>query len=251
MTAETDQISSRLLELQTIDERIRETRKRVESYGPMIAAVDEPVDRLEKDVKVTTERVRELRLEERRMRLSAEDKRLRVQRLKNREVRTMRQEAAVQAELGLVNRALEREELDVLSLLDQVAKFEDRLEARKLELEEARSSVESEREAIAQQEEETRTELAELEAARERFAAGINSRVLALYNALARSGRRDVVTRMTHDGACGSCYSRIPLQLQNEIRTKAPLVRCEACGVIVTAPLPLDDDAPEESADLS
>ncbi len=248
MTAETDQISSRLLELQNIDERIRETRKRVESYGPAMAAVDEPVRRLEKEVEVATERLRDLHLEERRLRLSAEDKRLRVQRLKNREVRTMRQEVAVQAELGMVNRALDREELDVLNLLDQVARFEERRETQTRELEEARSSVESERLAIAQEEEEARAELAGLEADRASFAAGINSRFLGLYDSLARGGRRDVVTRMTGDGACGSCYSRIPLQLQNEIRTTAPLVRCEACGVIVTAPLAPEDDAPKESA---
>ncbi len=246
-----DQISGRLLELQTIDERIRATRERVESYSPMIAAVEEPVRRLEKEVEVTTERVRDLHLEERRMRLSAEEKRLRVQRLKDREVRTLRQEAAVQAELGLVNRALEREELDVLSLLDQVAKFEDRLETHRLELDEARAAVESERTSIARQEEEARAELAALEESRERFAAEINPPVLAIYNSLARSGRPVVVTRMTENGACGACFSRIPLQLQNEIRTKSPLVRCEACGVIVTVPLSLTDPSPEESAEVS
>jgi predicted nucleic acid-binding Zn-ribbon protein len=38
------------------------------------------------------------------------------------------------------------------------------------------------------------------------------------------------------DGACGNCFSVIPLQLQNEVRRGGAMVRCEACGVILTMP---------------
>jgi len=44
-----------------------------------------------------------------------------------------------------------------------------------------------------------------------------------------------VVATLTEDGACGACYGMVPLQLQNEIRRGSALLRCEACGVILTA----------------
>lgn len=250
MTVDTGLVSSRLLELQTIDQRIRETREQVESFDATIAAVDEPVRRLADEVEVTSNRVRELRLEERRLRLAAEGKRERVQRLEERlnMVRTIREEAAVQAELGLVRRALDQEELDVVSLLDQIGRFEDRLEIQREGLEEAQSAVGPRKSEILAEQEGARAQLASLETERELCATGLDQRYLMVYENLARGGRRNAVAPMTEDGACGSCFSLIPLQVQNEIRTSAPLVRCEACGVIVTAPMEAPEDASPETA---
>lgn len=250
MTVETGQISSRLLELQTIDDRIREVRDRVASFDPMLEEVDEPARQLEQEVEVTSNRVRELHLEERRLRLAVDEKRQRVHRLEERLnlVRTLREEAAVQAELGLVRRALDQEEVEFVSLLDQIAKFEDRLAAQREALEEAKSVLGPKRDEILGQQEAARADLAAMELERDLFSSGIDQRYLSVYDALKRSGRRSSVTRMTANGACGVCFSLIPLQLQNEILTTAPLIRCEACGVIVTAPLPEEAEASPESA---
>lgn len=250
MTVDTGLVSSRLLELQTIDQRIRETRERVESFDATLEAVDEPARRLNDEVEVTSNRVRELRLEERRLRLAAEDKRQRVQRLEERlnMVRTIREEAAVQAELGLVRRALDQEELDVVSLLDQIGKFEDRLDLQRAALEEAQSAVGPRKSEILAEQEGARAQLASFETERELCATGLDQRYLMVYDNLARGGRRTAVAPMTVDGACGSCFSLIPLQVQNEILTSAPLVRCEACGVIVTAPMEAPEDVSPETA---
>ncbi len=250
MTVDTGLVSSRLLELQTIDQRIRETRERVESFESTLEAVDEPARRLTDEVEVTSTKVRELHLEERRMRLAAEDKRQRVQRLEERlnMVRTIREEAAVQAELGLVRRALDQEEMDVVSLLDQLGRFEDRLELQREALEEAQSAVEPRKNEILAEQDEARARLALMETERDLCATGIDRRYLMVYNNLARGGRRDSVAPMTENGACGSCFSLIPLQVQNDIRTSAPLVRCEACGVIVTAPMESPGDVSPEAA---
>ncbi len=242
MTVETAQVSGRLLKLQTIDDGIRKARDRVAAFEPMIEAVDEPVRTLKEDVDVAFKRVRELRMEERRLELAAEEKRARVARLQERLnlVRTLREEAAVQAELGLVRRALDQEELELVSLLDQMERFEKTLDAKRKALEDARAVVEPRRDEIRGEQEHARAELASLQLERDLFAASIDRRYLSAYDNLVRSGRRSAVTHMTANGACGVCFSLIPLQLQNEIRTTAPLIRCEACGVIVTAMAPAD-----------
>ena len=238
MTLDNGPVSSRLLELQTMDRKIRETRDRIESYEPLLAEVEAPARRLAEDVEVTENRVRDLRLEERRLRLAAEDKRARVHRLEERLnlVRTVREEAAVQAELGLVRGAVDQEEQEVVNLLDQISRFEERLENQRSEMEEARLAVGPRREELMAERELALAEVASLEERRQEFAAAIDPRYLRAYDHLAQGGRRVAVAPMTEDGACGSCFSVIPLQVQNEIRTRAPLVRCEGCGVIVTAP---------------
>jgi predicted nucleic acid-binding Zn-ribbon protein len=49
------------------------------------------------------------------------------------------------------------------------------------------------------------------------------------------------VADLTADGACGYCFSMMPLQVQNQVRHGTDIVRCEACGVILTAPEPAGD----------
>lgn len=255
MTLDDGPVSSRLLELQTMDRRTREIRDRIDSYDPMLEEVEAPALRLAEDVGVTENRVRDLHLEERRLRLAAEEKRARVHRLEERLnlVRTVREEAAVQAELGLLRRAVDQEEQEVVNLLDQISRFEERLEDQRMRLEEARSAVGPRRDELVAERELAVAEVTTLEKRREEFAAAIDSRYLRAYDHLARGGRRVAVAPMTEDGACGTCFSVIPLQLQNEIRTRAPLVRCEACGVIVTAPVaPAASESPSlHGADAS
>ena len=238
MTVESGAVSSRLLELQTMDTRIRETRDRIEAYGPLLEEVEAPALELAEAAGVTDGRVRDLRLEERRLRLAAEDKAVRVQRLEERLklVRTVREEAAVQAELGLMRRALDQEEQEVVNLLDQISRFEERLVEQRAAMEQARAAVGPRSDELLAERELARSEAASLERSREGIAAAVDPRYLRVYDHLARGGRRRAVACMTEDGACGSCFSVIPLQLQNEIRTRAPLVRCEACGLIVTSP---------------
>lgn len=238
MTVENAAVSGRLLELQAADSEIRETRDQVDAYGPELAGIEGPALRLAEEVGVTEGRIRDLRLEERRLRRAAEEKAARVHRLEGRLklVRTVREEAAVQAELGLLRRALDQEENEVVNLLDQISRFEDRLAEQREAMEQARDGVGPRRSELLEEQAAARSKVASLERRREGIAATIDPRHLRVYDHLARGGRRIAVTRMTEDGACGSCFSVIPLQLQNEIRTRAPLARCEACGLIVTAP---------------
>ncbi len=233
-----------------MDQRIRDIKDRVESFGEHLEAVEEPALQLAAEVAATETRVHDLRLEERRQRRAAEDKRLRVHRLEERLnlVKTVREEAAVQAELGLVRRALDQEEQEVISLLDQIGRFEDRLDEQRAGMEEARAAVAPKREEILAEQESIRSEAASLELRRGLLADGIERRYLAVYEGLARGGRKVAVSPMTEDGACGACFSLIPLQLQNEIRSTLRLVICEACGVIVTAPQDTIPDALPESA---
>ncbi len=233
-----------------MDRQIRAIQDRVESFQGQLEAVEEPARQLAEEVTATEARVQDLRLEERRLRLAAEEKRLRVHRLEERLnlVRTVREEAAVQAELGLVRRALDQEEQEVISLLDQISRFEERLDGQRAEMEEARSAVAPKKEEILGEQEAIRSEAASLELRRGLFAEGIEQRYLEVYESLAKGGRKVGVAPMTDDGACGACFSLIPLQLQNDIRSSGQLVSCEACGVIVTAPPDVVPDGLPEPA---
>jgi predicted nucleic acid-binding Zn-ribbon protein len=238
-----------LKELQRLDREIREAELKAESFGPELEAVENAALQLETEAGATRARLQEMKLDERRHELSAEEKRARSKVLQERlgNVRNVREEAAVTAELDMVRRALESEEQDALTLLDQIRKLEMKLQEQEDKLAAARAEVEPRRQELIGARQAAEADVGELKRRRDEFARTLNPRQLQLYQGIRGRSGRQAVAELTADGACGHCFSVMPLQIQNEVRHGADLVRCEACGVILTAPdaLPASPEGPE------
>lgn len=246
----TEQSHTDLKELQKLDLRIQEAKQRIADFDPLLEEVEEPALILEGDLNTTRNRLQELKLEERRLELSTEEKRTRQQRLEERlgSVRNLREEAAVSAELDMVKRALQNDEQEALTLIDQLRKMEERGAELEAAFSEASELVEPKRQDLLQQREAAKNEFDSLKSERERFAAEIDPSELKVYDAI-RAGRRTMaVSALTPDGACGHCFGMVPLQLKNEILHGEALIRCEGCGVILTAPEPESEVAPAEES---
>jgi predicted nucleic acid-binding Zn-ribbon protein len=227
---------STLRELQELDRKIAEAEDKIRSFDPQLAEVDEPSLLLEQEVATTRTRLREMRLDERRVELSADDKRARIKKSQERltSVRNVREEAAVSAELQMLKRSLDGEDQEALTLIDQIRRLEARLAEQEKALEEAKANLEPRRQELLAARSEAERELEELRESRNQRATGLGAKQLGVYESIRGRTRRQAVSELTSDGACGNCFSMIPPQLQNEIRTTGGMVRCEACGVILT-----------------
>ncbi len=252
----TEQTRSALRELQALDLEISRKRDEAKAYEPRILEVEEPALELEQLVEKTRSRIKEMRMDERRLELSTKEKRSREEKLKERltQVRNVREEAAVNAELDMVQRALDAEETEALGLLDQIRRMELDLEEQVDLLEQAKEEVGPRREALVEERDALLAEVEEMEATRAAAAAEVDPEELRVYDAIRGSRGRAALAALTEDGACGNCFSMIPLQLQQEISRGESLYRCEGCGVILSAPLPEEeqddeDDAPAEGDD--
>lgn len=236
-----------LKELQELDIRIEHARRQITEFDARFEEVEEPALRLESEVNTTRGRVQEMKLEERRLELSTEEKRARVKRLEERlgSVRNLREEAAVSTELDMVRRALQSDEQEAYTLLDQIRKLDDRLEELEAAHAEARELLAPRVEGLVAERDQAKDALVRLEAERERFAEGMDREELRLYDGIRGGGRRLAVSELTQDGACGNCFGVVPLQLQNEIRHGTALIRCEGCGVILAAPSPEGEAQPD------
>ncbi len=243
----TEQQRTALKELQKLDTRILETKERIQSFDPLFEEVEEPVLVLESELGTLRKRSQEMKLEERRLELSIDEKKDRLKKLEERlgSVRNLREEAAVSAELEMIKRALQNDEQEAFTLLDQIRKSDERIEELASAFEEARSMVEPKKEELLAERKRVQEELESLRTKRESFTNDIDDEELRIYDAIRGRTGRKAVAALTEDGACGNCYGMVPLQVQNEIRHGARLIRCEACGVILTAPEP---EAPEEEA---
>ena len=237
-----------LKELQRIDDRLEEARKRIRDFDPLFAEVEEPALVLESELATTRKRLQEMQVEEGRLEISSEEKRARVKRLDERlgSVRNLREEAAVSAELDMVKRALQSDEQEAYTLIDQIRK----LDARKQELEsgfaEAQGQVEPRMKDLLAQREEAKAELERVQGERNAFVESMDPQEVRLYKSIRGDGSRRAVAELTEDGACGHCFGVVPLQLQNEVRHGTSMIRCEVCGVILAAPTPAAEVAAEE-----
>lgn len=227
-----------LKSLQELDQRIADIRIRVEEYDTRLAEVAEPVEGLVRETEALKTRLKEMRGDERRLEGAADDKRARLKRLQDRlnAIRNLREEAALRVETDLVRRALEADEQEALSLLDGIRRAEEQLEALEARRAEAEAELEPRTLEIRREQDVSRDELAALESARASRAGELGDRERRLYESYRAGGRRVIVASLTVDGACGACYSVVPLQLQSEVRRGGGLIRCEACGVVLAPP---------------
>jgi len=246
----TEQTRSALRELQALDLEIMKTRDEAHAFEPRILEVEEPALELESLVERTEGRIKEMRIEERRLELATKEKIAREEKLKERlnQVRNVREEAAVNAELEMVQRALESEESEAIGLLEQIRRLELELEEHRELWDQAKEEVGPRREALVSERDELLARVAELETSRADAAQAVDAEELRIYDAIRGDRGRAALAALTPDGACGHCFSMIPLQLQAKIKRETGLFRCEACGVILTPPLPEEERSEEEAS---
>ena len=232
----TEQDRNNLVELQRIDLKIVEVQQQIRDFDPLLGEVEEPALVLESDAQKTRARLKEINLEERQLELSVAEKRERQKRLDERlgSVRNLREEAAVSAELEMVKQALQNDEQEALSILDQIRRMEGRLEELDEAITEARGIVGPRLEELISGRDAAEKELGALEQDRENFVHTMDALEIRLYEGIRRGGRVTAIAALTEDGACSHCFGIVPPQLQNEIRHGESLIRCEGCGVILT-----------------
>jgi len=237
-----------LQEVQKLDQRIRTLQKEMATFEERLAEVEDPALKLESELKAVEDRLEEMKADTRRLERSAEDKRARVEKLEERlnQVTNLREEAAVSTELDLIRRAVEGDEQEALQLMDQTQRAEMAADELREQTAASRAEVAPAQEALQAERMELETKLDHLRDRRRELLEVVGDAERRVYDSFHSSGRAVVVAPLLEDGACGNCFGVVPLQLQNEIRHSSVLIRCEACGVILSAEI--EPEVPEPPA---
>lgn len=147
-------------------------------------------------------------------------------------VRGAKEAATIMAELDLARGVLAKEEAEWIRSADKVQEAEHTLADMQRQVQE-----------IEQQQEPTRRELAartgELEAGlaaamreRDEAAKQVAPDLLGLYHKILR-GRAPQALYPLRGGACGHCFTSVPLHRRQQIEAGHAVEPCEACGVLV------------------
>jgi predicted nucleic acid-binding Zn-ribbon protein len=232
----TNTTMSALREIQKIDERIHTVRREIGAFDERLAEVEEPALALEQELSQLRDRLNQMRSDARRLERGADEKRGRAEKMDQRltRVSNLREEAAVRTELDLIRRAIEADEHEALQLLDQIRRLELTEEELNTRTAEERASVGPRQDALLSDRSAWQSRLGDLEDRRSEALGTVAVLERRVYDSFHASGRAVVVATLLDDGACGHCLGVIPLQIQNEVRRAEGLIRCEACGVILT-----------------
>ena len=225
-----------LLELQQLDEEMDQAEQKVQRFEPELEELDAPVVEIEKEVEAVRKRLEELKSEARRLERGAEDKRAKLKKYEEhlQRVRNAREEAAARAEIDLVRGAAEADEDDAVGMLEQVTRTELKLDELEKKLEQTRAEVGPKKDELLEARKEAESQLEVLADQRKNHLVRLDDRAARMYERI-RGGKSSVALAPLSGGACGHCFSMIPIQEQNEIRRAEKIHRCEACGVILYA----------------
>lgn len=224
-----------LLELQQIDEEIRQAESRVAAYVDRFTELEAPLRTLEAEADALRTRITDLKQQIHKLETGAQNKRERLHAYEQRleKTRSMREDAATRAEIDLFKRAAEADVAEARDVGQEMTRAELKLDELEKHLTAVRAEIDPKRTELQAESQEADDALALLRDRRTNHVARIEKPALSLYERVRGKNDRRVLAPMTPEGACGACFSTLPLQEQTEVRRGTTLHRCEACGVIL------------------
>lgn len=146
-----------------------------------------------------------------------------------------RDAAAVMAEIELARSVIANEEAQLLKLANERNRLADAVKEAESRLSELEAEQVEQREALAEKERGLQADRERAQEAREASAAQVEKAARHRYNRLRQSRSGPVVVQLSA-GACGACFTSVPLSRRTQIQQGLVLDGCESCGVILYVP---------------
>ncbi len=223
-----------LLNLQDKDRRIMDVEGEIRALDPELNVLDSALGAVQKEL--DTARNRAVDMATQREALEGKIESYRVMQERRRQklewVRGAKEASTLMAEIDLARSVLAKEEAEWLRSADEVQKAEanaDEIEVKVAALTEEQAA---ERAKIATKKRACERRLKEAHKDREGSLGIVTPPLLSQYERI-RKGRAPLVVYALHAGACGHCFTAVPLHLQQQMVLSEGAATCEACGVMI------------------
>lgn len=148
------------------------------------------------------------------------------------QVRKNEEYQALSHEILQVKSEVEREEEEVLLLLERGDALKIDVKQEEEKARQAEEEARQQRKALAEKESRLRDQLADAEKDRERRATAVNQALLARYQNLVRGHRENAVVPVVY-GNCGGCHMKLTRQTLLRAEVGAEFAFCDNCGRIL------------------
>jgi predicted nucleic acid-binding Zn-ribbon protein len=149
-------------------------------------------------------------------------------------VRGAKEASKLMAELDLARSVLAKEEAEWVRSADKVQEATRAADDSQALLEELRTAQAPRREEIAAKQAECDEKLGVARSERDAVAKAVKPALQERYHRI-RQGRAPLALYPLRGGACGHCFTAVPLHRRQKIENGDGVETCEACGVLVYA----------------
>jgi len=122
---------------------------------------------------------------------------------------------------------------DMIEFLDRIEEAENALKAKMTEYSELQTRLNIDKETIQKETEEERLQLENLDAQWKTVSAGIDDRLLAIFNEVKSNQSNTIGIVAVTEAVCQGCHMNIPPQMYNELQRGDSLKRCPICQRII------------------
>ena len=240
-----------LIELQKLDDVIRELSAEVASLPRRIAEIESTLSTHIKQVESDKNALAENQKSRRRREVEIAALRDKISHFKDQslQVKTNEQYKAMLHEIEFHESKIREIEDLILGEMVDSETLEKRVRAAEAKLAEERKRAAEEVAVAEQRKREDEQKLAEVRSTRDATRSKIAVDVYETYERIAR-GRKGEAVVAVFDGTCGACHVHLRPQVFSEVMTNAEIHTCESCGRILyfLQPPPPAEDAPGDKA---
>ena len=223
-----------LLKLQEKDKIVMALEAEREALEPALEELNGALSGAEETAATAQVRVEEA--DKRRGELDAKIEGYRVMQERRRQklewVRGAKEASNLMAELDLARSVLAKEEAEWVRSADKVQEAERNAAEAEAALEELKAEQAPKREEIAAKQAECDDNLAAAGGERDEAAGSVDAAMQERYNRI-RRGRAPLALYPLRNGACGHCFTSVPLHRRQKILSSEGIESCEACGVLI------------------
>jgi uncharacterized protein len=148
-------------------------------------------------------------------------------------VKTNKEFTAIQHEIATAQTDLGNVEEKVLERMMEADGITAELKAAETALATDQKLIDAEKKELAQELSAVEASLAKATAAKAEMLQSLDTRIVALFDQVARVRKGIALSMATRDGLCSACHVRLRPQVFQQVRTNDEIIQCDSCKRIL------------------
>jgi predicted nucleic acid-binding Zn-ribbon protein len=225
----------RLIQLQNLETTIEESRRRIAAHPQRVQDADARLSHAKDVVEEAKQRLKTSQDARRDQEKEAATYQSRLSKFKDQlsAVKTNREYQAMQHEIETAQKDLGVVEEKVLERMMESDAVAADIKKAEQELSVQQKQVDAEKKALAEELAAVEAALAQATEQRAAVINGMEPRLVALFDQVARARKGVAICAATRDGLCSACHVRLRPQVFQEVRRNDTIIQCFSCNRIL------------------